>query len=285
MIGKWLSLLKQYRWHVAGAILLGVATILAGIGLMSTSGYLISRAAQRPMIVDLFMITAAVRFFGISRAVVRYFERLVSHDLTFKILLSLRTRLYRKLDTLSMHWMTGKRPGDLLASMVSDIETLQNTYLRIISPAVVGTLISLITFVILWMVHPGLALSTLLFLVLGGIGVPVLAVRFARGRGKTDVQTRTGLKVFLVDRIQGLQDLLWLGHKRKSLILFADMQTELDQVQQRNAGSTGLLEGLSQLFCTCRNVCGSDLVHPHGTRRNNPGSNAGHAGAWSSKQL
>lgn len=248
MIHKWLSLLKKHRWHFAGAILLGAATILAGIGLMSTSGYLISRAAQRPMIVDLFMITAAVRFFGISRAVVRYFERLVSHDLTFKILLSLRTRLYRKLDSFSMHWMMERRPGDLLASMVSDIETLQNAYLRIISPAVVATLISLITCFFLWIFHPGLGISTLLFLALGGIGVPFLAIRFARGRGKKDAQTRTELKVFLVDRIQGLQDLLWLGHKTKSATLFADMQMELDQVEQRNAGSTGLLEGLSSFF-------------------------------------
>jgi ATP-binding cassette, subfamily C, bacterial CydC len=248
MIWKWLKLLKNYKLHFAGALFLAVLTIITGIGLMSTSGYLISRAAQRPMIVDLFMITAAVRFFGISRAVVRYFDRVVSHDLTFKILLYMRSKVYRSIDSMSLAWLMGKRPGDLLTRLITDIEALQNAYLRIVSPVITAILISFLTILSLWFFDPLLALATLFFHILSGVIVPVISVQMAKGRGKADVNTKAGLKVLLVDKIQGLQDILWLGRKESTIDEFSAMQQELNGIQHKNAGVSGILEGLSSVF-------------------------------------
>jgi ATP-binding cassette, subfamily C, bacterial CydC len=248
MIRKWLKLLKNYRLHFAVALFLSAATIIAGIGLMISSGYLISRAAQRPMIVDLFMITAAVRFFGISRAVVRYFDRLVSHDLTFKILLYMRNKVYRSIDSMSLAGLMGRRPGDLLARLVTDIDALQNAYLRIVTPVITAVLISFLTILALWFFDPLLAIATLFFHALSGIIVPVISVQMAKGRGKADVITRAGLKVLLVDKIQGLQDVLWLGRKKSTITEFSSMQQELNDIQHKNAGVSGTLEGLSSVF-------------------------------------
>lgn len=241
-------LLRKHRLRFAGGLLLGTATVIAGMGLMSSSGYLITRAAERPMIVDLFMVTAAVRFFGISRAVVRYFERLVSHDFVFRILVTVRAMLYRKLDAAPLKWIMGRRPGDLLARLVTDIETLQNFYLRIISPSVVAAVISVITCSALLFFDAALAGATLFFLFLSGLAAPWLAVSLAGGRGKTDIITRAEIKVFLVDRIQGMQDLLLLGQKKRSEKELASMQDQLDDLQSANAGTTGLLEGLNTIF-------------------------------------
>ena len=243
-----ISLLRKQRLRFAGGLLLGTATVIAGMGLMSSSGYLITRAAERPMIVDLFMVTAAVRFFGISRAVVRYFERLVSHDFVFRILVTVRAMLYRKLDAAPLKWIMGRRPGDLLARLVTDIETLQNFYLRIISPSVVAAVISVITCSALLFFDAALAGATLFFLFLSGLAAPWLAVSLAGGRGKTDIITRAEIKVFLVDRIQGMQDLLLLGQKKRSEKELASMQDQLDDLQSANAGTTGLLEGLNTIF-------------------------------------
>lgn len=248
MIRKWFNLLKNYKLHFAGSILLATATIITGIGLMITSGYLISRAAQRPMIADLFMITAAVRFFGISRAVVRYFDRLVSHDLTFKILLFMRTSIYRSIDSLSLAGWMGRRPGDLLARLVTDTEALQNAYLRIVSPVITALLISLITIPVLWLFDPVPAIALMFFHALSGIVVPLISVNLFRGRGEADVKTRAAMKVFLVDRIQGLQDLLWLGKKKSTEDELSAMQHDLDGIQYRNAGISGMIEGLNSLL-------------------------------------
>ena len=247
MIRKLLRFAMQHKLQFAGALLLATATILTGIGLMSTSGYLISRAAQRPMLVDLFMVTAAVRFFGISRAVVRYFERVVSHDLTFKILSAMRSLLYRKIDALSLAWIMGRKSGDLLARLVSDIETLQHVYLRIISPAITAFVISVITYIALWFFDPRLALSTLGFLALSGIVIPLLAIRLSKSEERNDVILKSGMKAFLVDRLQGLQELIWLGQKQKTAEEVSAMQQEINALHHKNAGISGLLEGLHSL--------------------------------------
>jgi ATP-binding cassette subfamily C protein CydC len=248
MIKKLIGYIKPHKWQFTVALLIACGTILAGIGLMTTSGYLISRAAQRPLIVDLFMVTAGVRFFGISRAVIRYFERIVSHDLTFKILHSMRNHLYQRFDSFSQKWLMGNRPGDLLSGIVTDIETLQNVYLRIISPIVVAVIISALTFWGLSLFNSTLALSTLGFLAINGILVPLLTARLARGRGKKEIATRTKMKVFLVDRIQGLQDLVWLGQKENTTDEFNKMQNSLKEIQSQNAGTAGMAEGFNTLL-------------------------------------
>ena len=70
--------LLQLRYHkllMAAAIILGTLTILASVGLISTSGDSISWAALRPAILELMLVMVAVRFFGIARAGVRYAEQ------------------------------------------------------------------------------------------------------------------------------------------------------------------------------------------------------------------
>jgi len=248
MIKKLIGYITPHKWQFTVALIIACGTILAGIGLMTTSGYLISRAAQRPLITDLFMVTAGVRFFGVSRAVIRYFERIVSHDLTFKILHSMRNHLYQKFDSFSQKWLMGNRPGDLLSGIVTDIETLQNVYLRIISPIVVAVIISTLTFWGLTLFNTTLAFSTLGFLAINGIVVPLITARIARGRGKKEIATRTKMKVFLVDRIQGLQDLAWLGQRKNTTDEFDSMQNSLNEIQSKNAGTSGMAEGLNTLL-------------------------------------
>ncbi len=248
MTGKLVNYISAHKLQFAGALILAVGTILAGMGLMSTSGYLISRAAQRPLIVDLFVVTAGVRFFGISRAVIRYFERVVSHDLTFKILLSMRTQFYRQIEAFSQKWLMSKRPGELLSLITSDIETLQNVYLRVISPVIVAAVISIITIGGLAFYNITLAIVTLAFFIINGTMVPYLAACLAKGRGKENVDTRAKMKVFLVDRLQGLQDLIWMGRKKNTMAEFDEMQEKLNQIQHKNAGTSGLVEGLNNLM-------------------------------------
>jgi len=233
-----------HPWQFTGAILLAAATTLAGIGLMSTSGYLISRAAQRPMLVDLFMVTAAVRFFGISRAVVRYTERLVSHDFTFRILADLRSILYKSLDTKPIAWLIGHKSGDMLARLVTDIETLQNSYLRIIIPAMAASFIILLTVIGLSLFSWQLAFATLIFLLISGIALPFLAITISKGAGEREVSLKSEMKELLVDHLQGIQEMHWMNQKQNSIDEVEKKQKQLNLLQYKNAGISGLLEGL-----------------------------------------
>ena len=90
-----LKLIAPYTALVALSALLGVATIGSSIGLMSTSAFIIAKAALHPSIADLQVAIVGVRFFGIARGVFRYLERYLSHDVTFRLLAQLRVWFYR----------------------------------------------------------------------------------------------------------------------------------------------------------------------------------------------
>ncbi len=248
MMRRLLPYLQDHKGGFALAALLAMFTVLTGAGLMSTSGHLITRAAERPLITDLFMVTAMVRFFGISRAAVRYAERVVAHNLTFRILLTMRTMLFRTLESQPLKVFMSRRPGELLAAIHHHIDTLQHVYLRIITPVVAAILFCVITTVILTFVNPVLAWATFSLLVLHGVTVPALAMRLARGRGRTEVRTKANLTTWMTDQLQGLHETKWMGTSAKTVEQYDALQRTLDNEQRHNSGDAGLLEGLNTLI-------------------------------------
>ncbi len=85
-LGRLLRLLGAFRWQMLAAVVLGAATVGSGVGLMATAAYLIASAALQPSIAELQVAIVGVRFFGLSRGIFRYLERLTSHDLTLRLL-------------------------------------------------------------------------------------------------------------------------------------------------------------------------------------------------------
>ena len=106
----------------------------AGIALLATSGWLISRAAEHPSIAALGLAVVGVRFFAISRGLFRYGERLVGHDAAFRLLADLRVTVYQRLERLAPSGLPAFRRGDLLARLVADVDTLQDLLLRVLPP-------------------------------------------------------------------------------------------------------------------------------------------------------
>jgi len=119
----------------------GCLTIGSNIGLMATSAYLISSAALHPSITELSVAIVGVRFFGISRAVFRYLERYISHDVTFRLLGTVRVWLYTKLERLAPARLFEWQSGELLSAIVGDVETLKEFYLRVLAPPFIAVLV------------------------------------------------------------------------------------------------------------------------------------------------
>jgi ATP-binding cassette, subfamily C, bacterial CydC len=188
-----------------------------------------------------------VRFFGISRAALRYLERLIAHDLTFKLLLQLRGWFYDRLEPLAPAPLMGFRAGDLLSRIVGDVERLQDVYLRVIAPTLVAIIVSVTVCAALAWFDPRLALVTMTFLALNGVGVPVLVRRMAAGFGRRQIQWRAELNTFLVDRLHGVQDVLAFGMEHESVRQVEHFNLKLEALQKRQATLTGLQDALSHL--------------------------------------
>jgi len=234
--------------RMALATLLGFLTVASGIGLMTTSAYLIAAAALQPSIAELQVAIVGVRFFGIARGVARYLERYVSHDVTFRLLARLRTWFYERLEPLAPARLLAYRSGDLLSRIVADIETLQDFYLRALAPPLVALLSAALVSLLLGAFHPRLALAMLSFLLLAGAGLPLLVHLLARGSGPRLVRVRGELNAYLVDGIQGVADLLAFGGGDRHLERMQALGRELGGLQGRLARIGGLHLALSGLL-------------------------------------
>jgi thiol reductant ABC exporter CydC subunit len=246
-----LSFLMPLRWLIALAILLGSIMIISNIALLGMAAYLIAASALAPLLVLLSIPIFLVRAMGVARALSRYTERLVSHNATFRLLARLRVWAYSRIEPQAPAHLLAHRSGDMLARLVADIEELQNVYLRVVSPIVVALVISLFTFALFSIFSLGLAWVALAFLLVAGLGIPLLAASLSRGLGKQRLTARADLNTQVVDGLQGIRDVLAFGRSHAQLERVLASDRTLGRVQSRMAMITGLQIALGDL---CMNV-------------------------------
>jgi ATP-binding cassette subfamily C protein CydCD len=238
--GSWL--------RVMTSVLLGSLTISASVGLMGTSAFLISAAALQPSIAALQVAIVGVRFFGISRGVFRYLERLVSHDVTFQLLSRLRVWFYSALEPLAPARLMQYRSGDLLSRVVADVDALENFYIRVVAPPLVAIVISISTSLLLGSFHPSLGWALMGVLLILGLGVPLLTQFAGRKPGREVVACRADLHTQLVDGVQGMPDLIVFGRQGDRRKTITETGLDFARAQRTMSVLTGFNSGLSVLL-------------------------------------
>ncbi len=242
-----LRFLKPFAGGVALSVFASTATIASSIGLLGTSAYLISYAALQPSIAYLQVAIVGVRFFGISRGVFRYVERLSTHSVNFSLLSRLRVWFYQALEPLAPARLQTYHSGDLLQRAVGDIEVLENFYVRVVAPPLAALLITIGAAGLLggwsWKIA-GVLVGGLL---LGGIAVPLISYAMSRGPGRQLVDARAELSANYVESLQGLADLLAYGQESAVRKRLGALEARLSSAQGRLAWAGGAGNALSQL--------------------------------------
>lgn len=247
-----LRLTKPLSGWMGLAILAGLLTIGSGLGLMTLSAYLISVAALHPPFVSIAVAILGVRIFGVLRGILRYLERVVSHETTFRLLTQLRVWFYRSLEPLvpaRLSALTKKDPvaytsGDLLSRLVADIDTLQEFYIRVIAPPVVALLVVSIMWFVLRAYNIVFAGTLLLFALLAGGAVPLLTYLLSRKLGQKMVTIRSALHMGMIDSIQGAADLLAYNQEQEQVQQIGSLNKQLVRLQTGMACIGGLREAL-----------------------------------------
>ncbi len=248
ILPRLLSFLEGNWPLVVLSVLIGSATIGSSIALMGTSAWLISTAALHPSVADLGVSVVGVRFFGIARGVFRYLERLVSHDVTFRLLSRLRVWFYEKLEPLAPARLMEFRAGDLLSRIISDVETLENFYVRVVSPPLTAILVGIFTSIFLASFYPILAPVFLIFFLSLGLILPALAQITSRRPASQTITLRADLHTHLVDGIQGMADILAYGRANERLTQISSIGLDYGNAQRRMARVAGFHSGLSTLL-------------------------------------
>lgn len=156
------------------SVFLAAAASGAAVALIGVSAWLISKAAEHPPFLELSVAAVGVRFFGISRGVLRYVERLVGHDLALRMQSALRLRTYA---TLSRTTLLGRRKGDLLVRVVADVEAVQDVVVRVVLPFAAAVVVTVGTSAMLARFSPSSAAVLLLSALVAGLVLPWWAQR------------------------------------------------------------------------------------------------------------
>ncbi|NMC79363.1 MAG: thiol reductant ABC exporter subunit CydC, partial [Chloroflexi bacterium] len=172
-----------------------------------------------------------VRFFGISRGLLRYGERLATHSVNFRLLARLRVWFYQALEPLAPARLSDYASGDLLSRAVADIETLENFYVRVVAPPLTALLITAGVGWFAGAYHPSLGWVLAGGLLVGGTLLPVLLYGLSKSAGDRLVQVRGRLNAALVDTVQGIGDLLAFGAEGRWLAGVQKLNRRLGQAQ------------------------------------------------------
>jgi ATP-binding cassette, subfamily C, bacterial CydC len=242
------GMVKPYFWWMALAALIGFATTGSGIGLLMTSAYIIAKAALQPPMVTLQLGIAGVRFFGLARGVFRYIERLISHNITFKILAKLRLWFYDAIEPLAPARLMHFKSGDLLQRIVDDIQSLENIYTRVLGPPLTAMLVAALMWFLLGVYSMQAALLILCFHTLAGIGVPLLTRQLSRGLSVGIMNRKAEQQVLALDLFQGIGELQLYGKLPAHLSAMRSTETGKLQLQRKNAIVEGLHESLTGLL-------------------------------------
>jgi ATP-binding cassette subfamily C protein CydCD len=183
------------------ATVVGALASASGVALTATAGWLIVQASTHPAVLTMLVAVVGVRTFGLARPVLRYVERLWSHDAALRQLVARRVAVYDALVPLTPARL-GVRRGDALAAVVDDVDAALDEELRVRMPVRSFALVALLAAAVAALLLPVAAVVVLTFALVAGAGAFGLA-RLASGRAERRlVRHRAGLSAAVVEAVQ-----------------------------------------------------------------------------------
>lgn len=229
------------------AVGLGALAVAFGVGLMTTAGYLVTRAAEQPAILSLTTAIVAVRFFGLARPLARYLERLASHDVALRVLGRIRAHFYSRIEPLAPAELEAYRRGDLLDRMVGDVDALQALYLPGLAAPLVAGLVGGACLGVAAAILPLASVALAAGLALGAVAVPLVSARLARHAARRQAAARGALTAELVELLRGAPELVVNGRDAENTARIRDADRELVQLGRRDALAAGVADALGIL--------------------------------------
>ena len=255
---RWtLAATRGQRARLALAAALGAAALGCGVALTATSAWLISAAALQPPVLTLMVAIVAVRAFGLGKGVLRYAERLVSHDAALRCGSALRVQIWAQLVRLGPAATARIRRGELLSRLVADVDAQQDLLIRVLVPAAAAAAVGLLTAVGVGLLLPAAGLVIAAGLVVAGILAPAATAWAARRTERRTAAARGDVLARTVEIIDGAADLLVCGAAAAYRQRLDTADTRLGALLRRAALARGLGSGLAVLAVGATAVAGT----------------------------
>ncbi|HYA00142.1 MAG TPA: thiol reductant ABC exporter subunit CydC [Candidatus Binatia bacterium] len=203
----------------------GALSSLAGIGLLATSGWLITRASQRPPVLDLAIAVGMVQAFALARGVARYAERLEVHGVSLAILSRLRLWLFDTVEPLVPARLPVHREGAVLHGFVADTETVTEAVARATATVTETTAAIATGTALAWLLVPA-AGAVMLGATVLMVALSWLAARVGGRAARSAGEARADLASSIIETVRSAPELAAFGR--------ADLTAErLERIRRR----------------------------------------------------
>jgi thiol reductant ABC exporter CydC subunit len=235
---------------------LGALAAACSVGLLATAAWLISRSAQRPPVLYLMAPAAVVQAFGLGRACLRYAERLAGHDAALGLLAAHRVRAYDALARLAPAGLADYRSGDLIARLVTDIDSLAGRWLRVRLPYAAAVVAGAGAVALVGVIAPAAGLVLAATLVIAALAGPALTIALSRRAERDLVRLRGDLASATMELIDGAAELAVFGADGRALAAVRSKEGLVGEAAVRSGYARGAGAAVSVLAAGTA-VCGA----------------------------
>ncbi|OOF52770.1 heme ABC transporter ATP-binding protein/permease CydC [Rodentibacter trehalosifermentans] len=244
------------KWPLILGLILMILGLGASMGLLTLSGWFLAATAIAGLgsLFNFFYPSASVRGLAIGRTVARYFEKWVTHDATFRVLANLRVKVFEKIIPLSPAVLNRYRNSELLNRLVSDVDTLDSLYLRLLAPFFSAIFVIIAMTIGLSFIHMPLALGLGMILLLLLVLIPTIFYRLGQQFGKPLVQARATYRTQFLEFIQAQAELLLFNAENQLKAKIANTEKHWQATQEKEAKLGGFSTALA-LFLNGLLIC------------------------------
>ncbi|APH54130.1 ABC transporter ATP-binding protein [Granulibacter bethesdensis] len=234
---------SRVSWLLAGVVV-SVLAVLSAALLMMLAG----RTVAVAMMLGVLAAPMLLRWTGVARVVLRYLERVVTHDAMFRALADLRVWFFRGVARNAAGGLGFRRAGDVLSRLVNDVEALDGLYLRIVVPVAGAVVLLPVLLYALGRLDVVLAAVVGVLFVLAAFVLPVISARNAAGQGARLTTSMSRLRIATLDTLTGLREVRACGAEDRMLADIQARQALLLTAQREGAARAAWASAASFLF-------------------------------------
>lgn len=256
------ALLRTVQGKFVAAAVVGTLAAVFAVALSGLSGWLIIRASEQPPILYLLSAIVGVRFFGIGRAVFRYWERLLLHDAVFAALTRLRGRLWESLSRRALALRRLLQGGNVLGTVIDDVDTVRDLLPRVVLPPATAVAVFALALAGTWLLVPP-ALPAVLLAGTAGVAVaPAVALWGDRKSATAEQVLRSGVLRHVSAALDARAELHANGVAPVVLAGLQAKDRNATAASQRSAWADGLGHAVTTAACGAAALAAAWLAAP-----------------------
>lgn len=151
------------------------------------------------------------------RGVTRYLEQYMNHLVAFRVLSTLRDKVFSAVRKLAPAKIEGSNKGALISMITSDIELIEVFYAHTISPISIAILSGITYVVLITLYSPAIALVTLISYLIMGVGLPIFFSNWSKDIGRILRRKIGGLNNIFLDLLRGITEIMQFAYRKRAI--------------------------------------------------------------------